>query len=489
MAEIKSINPKTGDQLASYKVTEKKTISELVKKSHFAQEKWAELSVKERLKYFKKLRNVFVDNQEEICKNLALDTGKSEYEALIGEFIICLGLLNYYLKNSANILKKKRIRHKIYKNKKSYLFLEPKGLVAVISPWNYPLLLSFTPIISALITGNSVVFKPSEFTLFIAEKMMSLFRAAGFPNDLLSIIYGDGKTGDALIHEDVQKISFTGSVRTGKYIAKVAGERLIPVTLELGGKDPFIVLNDAPLERAAKAAIWASTFNAGQTCAGVERVVVQKDISERFIGKLKEELDHIILSNENREVACMNNEKQYKIVMDQLSDAEKKSKEVYKKELNEELIGLYNVPAAIVIEPKKTAKILKEETFGPVLTVEVAEDEEEAINMANDSEFGLTASIWTKDQKKAAYFARMLNAGSVYVNDHLAPQAAPDIPWGGVKSSGIGRSRGEEGLKSMCNIKHVSYDRLKLKKEFFWFPYSEKKEKMVKKLIKILKWL
>jgi acyl-CoA reductase-like NAD-dependent aldehyde dehydrogenase len=489
MAEIKSINPKNGDHLKTYSVTDKKLVNSIVNKAHVAQAKWASVSVAERISYFKRLRNHFVEKQETICRDIALDTGKSDYEALIGEFVVILGILNYYIKRSKQILKKKRLRHKVYKNKRSYISYDPVGVVAVISPWNYPLLLSITPMIAALLAGNAVVFKPSEFTLYIGEKLIQLFKDASFPEDLVSIIYGDGKTGDHLIHENIQKICFTGSVKTGKYIAKVAGERLIPVTLELGGKDPFIVLNDAPLERAAKAAIWASTFNAGQTCAGVERIIVQRAISQKFIEKLKEELNRLNLSNTNRELACMNNEKQYNLVMDQLADAEKNSKEVYKKEFPEGIDGLYNVPAAIIIEPNKEAKILHEETFGPLASVEIVETEEDAINKANDSEYGLTASLWTNSRSKASIYADKLKAGSVYINDHLAPQAAPEAPWGGVKASGIGRTRAEEGLLSMCNIKHISYDRLKLKKEFFWFPYSNKKELLMKKLIQLLKWL
>ena len=479
------INPLTGVVFKNIPETDVKDIPTIVSQSKLAQKTWANRSIKERVVYLKKLIRIFIDEQDQICKRVAEDTGKSEYEALIGEYVLSLGNLKFIAKHATSALKPERIRHKIFKNKKSYIQYDPLGVVAVITPWNYPLILSIVPIISALIAGNSVVFKPSEHTSATGELLDDLIKKAGFPNELLQTVYGAGEIGAAVVNEPINKINFTGSLKTGKILGKIAAEKMIPIGLELGGKDPFIVLSDADLDRAAACAIWASNFNGGQTCAACERVIVVKDVADVFITKLKQELDKLSFAPE-REVAPLNNQQQYNIVTSQLEDAKHHAKEVYSKPLPEGLEGLYNVAPSLVIEPNENASIYANETFGPLLTIEIASDETEAIMLANKLDFGLTASLWTKSTKKAKYLSKKIEAGSVYINDHLAPQSPAEAPWGGIKSSGIGVTRSIAGLREMCHMKHVSYERIGLKRDLYWFPYSQKKHRFFTKIIRFL---
>ena len=443
---------------------------------------WKKLTVKERVKCLKNLEKQFIERQDEICSVLSQDVGKTEYEALF-EFIPSLGNIRYIRRNAKKLLKSKRVIHRKFKNKKSYIQYDPLGVVAIITPWNYPLILSIGPIVTALAAGNGVIYKPSEHTSAVGELVDSLIQSSGFPKNLFKTVYGAGDVGAAVVNGNIHKINFTGSLKTGKKLAKIAADKMIPIGLELGGKDPFIVLSDADLDRAAAGAVWSSNFNGGQTCSACERVIVEESVSAKFIEKLKNELDHLNFKDV-REVSPLNNKQQFDIVSKQLKNAEKNSKEVYSKELPEDLDGLYKVNPSIVIEPTEKATIYSNETFGPVMTVEIAKNENEIIELANKLDYGLTASIWTKSNRRALELSRYIDAGSVYINDHLSPQGAPEVPWGGIKSSGIGLTRAEEGLLEMCHKKHISIDRFKMKRDFFWYPYSQKKYDIFKKLAK-----
>lgn len=479
---FESINPMTGEVIKSYDATKIDEIPKRIESLKKAQVAWKKKDIKERLVFTKRLYKLMLEQKNNIAHQISIDTGKSEYEAFVTELLGSFSLLAFYKKYAAKLLKDEKVTHAFLKNKRSYLRREAHGIVAIITPWNYPFYLSFSAILAALIAGNAVLFKPSEHTAFVGEELHRLFLLAGIPEDLFQIVYGAGEQGKAIVDADIQKVAFTGSVVTGQKIAAATAKRLIPTTLELGGKDPFVVCDDAPFERCVKAAVWGNIVNAGQTCSGVERIIVFRSISERFIQALRKEVDALELSGENRSVPSLNNEDQFKIVQKQRADAEKKSKEIIEKKFDKEAEGSFNIAPAFIVEVDEKALILKNETFGPLATIQIVDDLDEAIQLANKSDYGLTTSIWTKSKKRAKQFIAELDAGSVYVNDHIAPQGAGELPWGGFKQSGIGKSRGKIGLLAMTKMKVVSIERINLKSEIFWQPYSKRKEKLMKKL-------
>lgn len=489
MKTVDAINPVTGEKIKSYEATNPKDIQGIIDSARTAQKAWRQKPLKERLLVVKRLNKLYAERMDDLCKAIAADVGKSQTDALASEVISTYGLLNFYLNNAKKILKDRKIPHPFFKNKKSFIRHEPKGVVAVITPWNYPFYLSFAPILSALIAGNAVVFKPSEHTPYAGEVLHTLFMDAGFPAELFQIIYGDGAAGKALVDGAIDKVSFTGSVKTGQAINAAVADRFLDATLELGGKDPFIVLNDAPLERAVNAALWGNFFNCGQTCSGVERILVQDSIAEKFLALLEEKFMALPLGSDHAIYKTLNNKQQHTIVEKQLKDAEKNAKRLLQRDLAEGAAGEYKIKPTFVIEPSEKALILKDETFGPVATVQTFSTDDEALVLANASEYGLTASVWTKNKKRAKRFFAELEAGSVYVNDHISPQGAGELPWGGTKNSGKGKSRGIEGLLSMTNHKVVSIERVNLKREFFWFPLNEKADKLLKKTPFLIRWL
>jgi acyl-CoA reductase-like NAD-dependent aldehyde dehydrogenase len=489
MKKIDAINPVTAEIIKSYEATKPADLTDILKRAKHAQKEWAKKSLKERLRFVKKLNTLYAKRMDQLSEAIAADVGKSPTDALASEVISSYGLLNFYQNNAKKILKNKKIPHAFFKNKKSFVRHEAKGVVAVITPWNYPFYLSFAPILSALITGNAVIFKPSEHTPYAGEILHQLFLDAGIPADLFAIIYGDGKLGKALIELEINKLAFTGSVKTGQAINTALAPRFIDATLELGGKDPFIVLNDAPIERAVNAALWGNFFNCGQTCSGVERVIVQKDISEQFLTLLEEKFMALPLGSDSPIYRTLNNKQQHTIVEKQLSDAGKNAKRLLQRELSSDAVGEFKINPTFVIEPSEKALILQEETFGPVATVQIVENDDEAIELANKSDYGLTASVWTKNKKRAKRFLAELEAGSVYLNDHISPQGAGELPWGGIKNSGKGQSRGAEGLLSMTNHKVICLERVNMKREFFWFPLNERAKNILKKTPFLIRWL
>jgi succinate-semialdehyde dehydrogenase/glutarate-semialdehyde dehydrogenase len=489
MNSIDAINPVTGEKLKTYECTDPKQVQLIVENAHKAQKSWAQTPLKTRLNNLKTLNKLYLKRLDVLAETISADVGKSVTDAMASEVISTYSLLCFYQSNAKKILKNKAIPHPFFKNKKSHIQYEPKGVIAVITPWNYPFYLSFAPIVSALITGNAVVFKPSEHTLMVGEFLHQLFLDAGFPKELFQIMYGDGTLGKALVESNIQKVAFTGSVKTGQAINAAVADRFLDVTLELGGKDAFVVLDDAPIDRAVNAALWGNFFNCGQTCSGVERIIVHKNIAEQFIAKLEAKFNELPLGADSPIYRTLNNKQQHEIVKKQLADAEKNSERFIQRQLDASNTGEFQIPPTFVIEPNSKAIILKDETFGPVATIQVVSSDDEAIALANSTDFGLTASVWTKKRKRAQRFARELEAGSVYVNDHISPQGAGELPWGGIKNSGKGKSRGIDGLLAMTNAKVVSIERINMTREFFWYPLNEKTLKLLKKTPFLIRWL
>lgn len=469
-------NPATGERIGEIVETDLDMIRDMYEKARKSFEMWSSLSIDERLSYLERLKALMVEEMDAIAKNISLDTGKVLTEALVADILPTVDSLDYIIKRAKSILSpQKKKTPLLLIGKKSYVEYMPRGVVLVISPWNYPLQLSVVPVISALVSGNTVILKPSEVTPFVGKCIEELFQMAGFPEGVFQVAHGGKEVGAKLTEEKPDFIFFTGSVKTGKIIQKVAAEHLIPTALELGGKDPFIVFEDANLERAAKGAVWAAFTNAGQVCMSAERIFVEKSVYERFLELVKKETEKLVQgTDQDADVGSMTSAMQVDIVKSHVKDALKKGAKLELGVNPDEWPDSMFVKPMILSGVTKDMDIMSEETFGPVMPIVPFETEDEVIRLANDTEFGLNASVWTKDLKKARRVASRLVSGAVTINEALVSVANPDLPFGGVKASGIGRYHGEEGLRLFCHDKAILLDRGILKKEVQWYPYKGK---------------
>jgi succinate-semialdehyde dehydrogenase/glutarate-semialdehyde dehydrogenase len=332
-------------------------------------------------------------------------------------------------------------------------------VVGVISPWNGPFVLSIVPTIQALMAGNAVVLKPSSVTPFSGKLVGDLFQAAGLPEGVMNVILGDSETGQALLESGVNKISFTGSVEVGRHVAEECAKRLIPCTLELGGKDPMIVCADADLNNAAGGAVSGCFVNTGQYCCGTERVYVVEAIADEFIKNVVERVKKLRQGSDGEfDIGTTFWPQQIPVIEAHIADAVSKGARVLLGgQRNLKLKGVYFEPT-VIIDVDHSMSIMREETFGPVIPIMRVCDEEEAIRMANDSHFGLSSNVWTKDTAKGLAIGQRIQSGSVNVNDMAITYGVPEAPFGGVKDSGLGRVNGEMGLRSYCNIKPIIID-------------------------------
>lgn len=486
VVEIKS--PLTGELIGTVDFTREEELPFIMTKAKESHKLWSSISLKERLEFMARLRKYLVEMGNELSREIAKITGKPVIEAYSAEIMATVEAIKYYEKNAEKIIGLQKKSTPIYfATKKSYVEYRPIGPVLVISPWNFPFNLAMAPIISALIAGNSVILKPSPETIFIGKIVERIFKSLDFPKDVVQVVYGDNGSGLAskLIDMKPAKIFFTGSTATGKKILKQAAEYMIPVELELGGKDPMIVFKDANLERAASAAIWGGFTNSGQVCLSVERLYVQEEIYEEFLSLLKGKLGEIWQGNEPyADMGCMTSLSQISKVKDHIEDAKAKGAVAHSK--GNIIDGNRFVPPTILIGTDHDMKVMKEETFGPLLPIMKFKDEDEAIALANDSEYGLGAYVFTSDSNKASRVVSKLEAGVIGINDVIIPVANMDLPFGGVKASGMGRYHGEEGLKIFTNPVSIVYDSGVKSKEINWFPYSKNKMKLMEKMLKLL---
>ena len=434
------------------------------------------LTVAERVKYLTNLRAIVLRRREEIIDRIQKDTGKSRSDALISEIFGVLDNLAWLEKNAPRYLKERKVHTPIaLMGKTSWLWFEPLGTILIISPWNYPFYQAMVPIAVALVTGNTVVYKPSEWTPLegLIEDLMAEAQA---PPNWVVVAYGDGKVGADLIDRKPDKIMFTGSTRTGRKILQQAAQYMIPVDLELGGKDPMIVFEDVDIQRAAAGAAWGGLTTTGQSCTSVERIYVQESIYDAFKAALVKEVERMkqsVDSDGDADIGAMTTDFQVKIVAKQVEDARAKGAQILTGTGWDGVSRL--IPPMVVDQMRDDMLLLKEETFGPVLPLLKFRTEDEVIGLANDSEYGLTASVWSKDLDRARRVSRALVTGGVSINNVMATEANPALPFGGTKNSGLGRYKGEHGLHAFCNIKSVLVDKDSAKIEANWYPYTKEK--------------
>ncbi len=480
--EIISYNPATGAEVGRVPQTSADDVKAAVTRSRSAFQNWKKTSFKERAAYIMQAREVILSQMDEIAHLISAESGKPFGEAISMEIAPVLDLMQYFARNTEKLLGPTKIGIGLYAllGRSSKIVYHPLGVVGIIPAWNYPFSIPLGEAVMALMAGNTVVIKPSELTPMVGLKIGEIFEKAQSTTNLrlsniVQIVTGDGQTGAALVEAAPDKIMFTGSVATGKKIAAAAAKNLTSCVFELGGKDPMIVFADANLELAAGAAVWGAFCNSGQSCSSVERLYVQENVAEVLTRKIVEkvrELTQGVGDSEDISIGAMSSERQIKIVEDHVEDFRAAGAKIeIGGRRNPDLEGLFYEPT-VITNASNDMRAMQEETFGPTLPVATFTTEEEAIRLANDSEFGLTASVWTRDRAKGERVARQIEAGSVCVNEVLYTHGIAQTPWGGFKNSGRGRTHGREGLMELVQPQHIHINLLALLPDAWWMPYS-----------------
>lgn len=479
---LPSINPATGEVMKSYERTSPLDVPQLLTKTREAQKIWAKRSVEERCAQLLVLRSKILEARELLADAVVRESGKPRTEAKFADVFVSLDSADYFAKYATSLLKPESVPHHSLaaKAKTGKLIYEPLGVVAIISSWNYPLAIPMSQICAAVAAGNGVVCKTSDFTPECGELIGKLFQDAGFPTNLVTIVQGGGEVGQALIEARPDKVFFTGSVFTGRHVAEACAPLLIPSVLELGGKDAMLVLADANLETASSAAVWGSYSNCGQVCLSVERLFVEESVSEAFIQKCVEKTKKLRLgpgSDLSTEIGPLIRPQHVQRMSELLADAvERGAKIVYGGRPRPDLGPNFFEPT-VITGVESSMKLFQDETFGPIMAIQVVRDVEEAVKRANDSEFALSASIWTSDLEGGKRIARELRVGVVMVNDLISGFAIAEAPHGGCGLSGWGRTHGKAGFQEMVHVKYVDVDHVPWMEKPWWYRYGAELER------------
>jgi succinate-semialdehyde dehydrogenase/glutarate-semialdehyde dehydrogenase len=482
-------SPVTLAPIGEFEAASADEVRAAVERARKAQGPWAALSVEQRAETMWRLLDQFVKRQDEIVETVLQETGKARAEAIGMEVFACCDAITYYAKRAPKFLapEKRRIHGLMGFAKRLRVVYKPLGVVGLITPWNGPVVLAVNPMVQALLAGNAVVHKPSEVTPLSALVVKRLTEAAGFPPDLYQVVQGDGQTGAALIDAGVDKISFTGSVATGRKVAEACGRRLIPVTLELGGKDAMIVCADADLERAAQGALLGSCMNTGHYCCGTERIYVVDAVYDAFVEKVVTAAKQLRQSDAGEtDVGAVFWDQQLSIIESHMADATAKgAKVLVGGRRNPKLAGLYYEPT-VVVDVSHDMELMQKETFGPIVAIQRVASEDEALRLANDSEYGLNGNVWTLDAEKGQRIAERMETGGVCVNDMALTYGVPEAPFGGVKASGVGQVNGAQGIRGYCHVHPILSDRKGRGPIQGGYPYTRKSEDGMQKFIRLL---
>jgi acyl-CoA reductase-like NAD-dependent aldehyde dehydrogenase len=475
--KVSSVNPATGEVLREFECAREGDVQQAVTRAHAAQRAWNDLGVRKRIAVLREFQRKLHQRKSEIAEAITLEAGKPVAEALTTEVLVALDAARFLIDNAYRLLRDEPLPHGnlATKLKRGRLLREPYGVVGIISPWNYPFSIPTTETLAALVAGNVVVLKPSEFTSLVALELESLLHAAGVPRDIFQVVVGDGATGVVLVNSEIDKLVFTGCVATGKRIAAVAAERLLPVVLELGGKDPMLVLDDADVDVASSAAVWGAFVNAGQACLSVERCYVHHSLYENFLRACTEKTKKLRVGpglDREIDVGPMIHDRQVRIVEALVEDAMAHGARVLTGGSRLPELGKNFYMPTVLADVTHKMRVMREETFGPVLPVMAFDSDEEAVRLANDSEYGLAASIWTLDRARGERLARRIQAGTVMVNDVVSCFGISEAPHGRVKSSGMGRAHGRFGLEEMVRLKYVDVDLMPGMKKVWWYGYG-----------------
>lgn len=474
---VDSIDPATGATIERIAATPISDLPDVFRRAREAQRAWATPRLIERAQMLRKLRTAIYEARDEIVALVSRESGKPRVEALFSDLLIALDSAHFLSRRAKRWLRPERVPHHnvAFKAKSGWLEYAPHGVVAIISPWNYPFAIPMSQMIAAVVAGNAVVLKPSELTPATGALVGELFRRAGFPAGVVQVVQGAGDLGAALIECAPDKVIFTGSVATGKRVAEACSHRLIPSILELGGKDAMLVLADADLHIASSAAVWGSFTNCGQACLSVERIYVEKSVAERFTSLCVEKTKKLRVgaaSEPDAEVGPMIRLRQLEKVEEQLRDAVQRGAQIVAGGGRRADLGANFLEPAVVTGVDHSMKLMQEETFGPVLAICTVDSAEQAVAMANDSPFALSASVWTRDMRGARRIASQLRAGSVMINDLVSYYGISEAPHGGPRESGWGHTHSRLGLLEMVQVKYVDVDRLPRIHKAWWFGYS-----------------
>jgi acyl-CoA reductase-like NAD-dependent aldehyde dehydrogenase len=484
-------NPATGETVATVPDLGADAVAEMAARGREAQPSWEAFGFEGRGRVLLRAQKWLMDNAEQVVSTIVSETGKTFEDASLAEIGYAGNAFGFWAREAPNYLSDERVKSSqvLVKGKKIMLRYRPLGLIGVIGPWNYPLTNSFGDCIPALAAGNSVILKPSEITPLTSLLMAEGLRECGLPENVLQIATGRGETGAALV-EHVDMIMFTGSTRTGRKVAEAAARRLIPASLELGGKDPMLVLSDADVERAANFATYYSMQNAGQTCISIERVYVEEPVYDDFVAKVSEKVRALRVGKPEGpgsvEVGAITFPPQMETIKDHVADAVQKGARVLTGGNEVQGPGRFFEPT-VLVDVDHSMKCMTEETFGPTLPIMKVADAEEAVKLANDSPYGLGASVFSRDTERGEAIARRLEAGAANVNDAMINYTVLELPMGGAKASGLGSRHGPGGIRKYCSQQAIVITpRLAMKKELFMYPYKSRTSRMLAGLFKLM---
>ncbi len=484
---LRLANPATLQPLGEVDVQSAADVRAAIECARKSQPAWAALSFEERGHYLERVVRVILERQEELLDVITRETGKPRVEALATEIVTSCDALQFYAKRAKQVLAERTLPLHLLKTKKLRIAYKPLGVIGIITPWNFPFLLTLNPTAQALMAGNAVVLKPSEATPFSARCVQEILDAAGLPEGVFNLVTGDGETGEALVEAGVDKISFTGSVATGRKVAEICGRNLVPCTLELGGKDPMIVCADADLDRASRGAVFGAFANSGQVCTSTERVYVVDEVGEELTRRCVERTSELRQGADGEfDVGSIILPSQLEIIESHVEDAVARGARLLaggRRNPNEP--GYFYEPT-ILTDVTHDMRVMREETFGPVLPIMRVADEAEAVKHANDSRYGLNANVWTRNKHKGTDLARAIESGCVVVNDCMVTYAVAESPFGGVKDSGIGRVNGAVGLRGFCVVQSIVIDRRSGRSEMLWFPYSQRTLVAIKRMMRFV---
>jgi succinate-semialdehyde dehydrogenase/glutarate-semialdehyde dehydrogenase len=464
-------------------------VARALERARKAQPAWAATPIAERAAVLRRVIELLLERPERVTEMVIRETGKTETEAFGMEIFASCDSLNYYAKNAARFLRpeKRRVHGILGLTKQLRVVYKPLGVVGIIVPWNGPFVLAMNQTAQALVAGNAVLLKGSEVTPFSTALVGEFFSEAGLPDGVLEIVMGDGGTGADLVASGVDKVSFTGSVATGRKVAESCGRQLIPVTLELGGKDAMIVCADADIDRAAAGALIGSCMNTGQYCCGTERIYAVEDVYDALVEKVVAGAKALRQGGEGEsDIGAIFWDRQLEIIDGHVRDAVAKGATVrVGGRRNPDLAGLYYEPT-VLTDVTHDMEVMRKETFGPIVSIMRVHDEEEALQLANDSPYGLNGNVWTKDKAKGFRIAERMETGGVCINDMALTYGVPEAPFGGVKDSGVGQVNGPKGLRGYCHEHPMLVDRFGGKKVQGGYPYSLEELEGMKKFAKLL---
>jgi acyl-CoA reductase-like NAD-dependent aldehyde dehydrogenase len=490
-ATIPVENPATGEVIASIPILGQAEIADMAARARAAQPGWEALGFEARGKVLRRAQKWMLDNAERIIDVVVSESGKTHEDAQLADLGYTVSALGFWAKEGPKYLADERVpswNNPVAAGKKLVIRYAPLGVIGVIGPWNYPIANSFGDCIPALQAGNSVILKPSEITPLSSLLMEEMMRECGLPESVFQVATGDGSTGATLI-ASVDCVMFTGSSRTGKTVMKAAADALIPCYLELGGKDPMIVCADADIERAANAAAFYSMNNGGQVCISVERVYVEEPVYDDFVRRVADNVRELRQGAPTGigtvDVGAVTFPPQIEIVDDHVRDAISKGAKVLVGGHPRAGAGRFYEPT-VLVDVDHSMKCMQEETFGPTIPIMKIPDVEEGVRLANDSTYGLQASVWTSDVKRGEALARRIQAGVVCVNDAQVNYTALNLPMGGWKASGLGTRHGANGIRKYTKVQSLLVTRRALKREPFMFPYRARRTMLLRRMFKLL---